>query len=249
MDLQKLYAYTRKAIEDYKLIDEGDHIAVGISGGKDSLTLLYAMAGIQKFYPKHFELSAVTVDLGFPGFYESLDPIRELCDKLSVHYEVVRTDIARIVFEARQENNPCALCATLRKGALNRAIKKMGCNKVAYAHHRDDLIDTLMMSIIYEGRIHTFTPKTYLDRMEISVIRPMLYVPEMDVIGFRNKYELPVVVNPCPEDGESKRTYINDLVRRIEKENPGSKQRIFHSILKTGFVFDDDRLPTDPPEK
>ncbi len=235
MELQKLYSYTRKAVEDYNMICEGDHIALGISGGKDSITMLYALAGLRRFYPNHFEISAFTVDLGFAGFNDKLDGIRKLCEDFKVTYTVIPTPIAEIVFSEREEKNPCSLCATLRKGAMNDFAKQQGCSKIAFAHHKDDMIDTLLLSLIYEGRIHTFAPNTFLDRTELTVIRPLMYVPEVDIIGFQHKYELPVVKNPCPKDGYSKRQYVNDLVKQLEKENPGVKQRIFHAIRQSCF--------------
>ena len=233
MELQRLYSYTRKAIDDYQMIAEGDKVAIGISGGKDSLTMLYALSGLRRFYPQHFDIHAFTVNLGFEGFHEALKPIQALCDELSVPYTIVDTPIAEIIFQDRQEKNPCSLCATLRKGAMNDFVLQSGCNKVAFAHHKDDLIDTLLMSLIYEGRVHTFAPNTYLDRTGLTVIRPLMYVPEMDIIGFQHKYNLPVVKNPCPMDGYSKRTYVNDLTKQLEKENPGVKQRIFHAVCQS----------------
>lgn len=235
MELQKLYSYTRKAIDDYHMISDGDHIALGISGGKDSLTLLYALSGLRRFYPQKFEISAFTVDLGFDGFRDGLSGISELCERFSVPYTIISTPIAEIIFSERKEKNPCSLCATLRKGAMNDFATQQGCNKVAFAHHKDDLIDTLLMSLIYEGRIHTFAPNTFLDRTGLTVIRPLMYVPEMDIIGFQHKYELPVVKNPCPMDGASKREYVNNLTKLLEKENPGVKQRIFHAICQSCF--------------
>lgn len=235
MELQKLYSYTRKAIDDYHMISDGDHIALGISGGKDSITLLYALAGLRRFYPHSFSISAFTVDLGFDGFREGLSGISELCERFSVPYTIISTPIAEIIFSERREKNPCSLCATLRKGAMNDFAAQQGCNKVAFAHHKDDMIDTLLMSLIYEGRIHTFAPNTFLDRTGLTVIRPLMYVPEMDIIGFQHKYELPVVKNPCPMDGASKREYVNNLTRQLEKENPGVKQRIFHAICQSCF--------------
>ena len=199
MKLQQLLSYTRKAVDDYQMIEEGDKIAIGVSGGKDSLTLLYALKGLQRFYPKHFELTAVTVNLGFEGF--DLTAVKQLCEELEVPYHVIDTEIEDIIFRVRKEAHPCSLCAKMRKGALNTAVKELGCNKVAYAHHRDDIIETMMLSLLFEGRFYTFSPKTFLDRMQLTVIRPMMYVPEVDVIGFRNKYQLPVAKNPCPADG------------------------------------------------
>ena len=228
MKLQQVLSYVRKAIDDYGMIDEGDKIAVGISGGKDSLTLLYALHSLQRFYPKHFEIQAVTVDLGFENL--NLEKIRVLCSDLGVAYHIVKTDIAQIIFEERKETNPCSLCAKMRKGALNQAVKEDGCNKVAYAHHKDDVVETMLMSLIFEGRFHTFSPVTYLDRMQLSVIRPLMYMNEADVIGFVNKYSVPVVKSPCPADGNTKREYIKNLLRQLNLENPGVKERMFTAI-------------------
>ena len=166
MKLQQVLSVTRKAVDDYHMIEEGDHIAVGISGGKDSLTLLYALHGLMRFYPKPFSLQAITVDLGFRNL--NLEAVAKLCDNMEIPYHIVKTDIGRIIFEDRKERNPCSLCAKMRKGALNDAIKKTGCNKVAYAHHKDDVVETMLMSLIYEGRFHTFRPVTYLDRMDLT---------------------------------------------------------------------------------
>jgi len=229
MKLQQLLSYTRRAVDDYHMIEEGDKIAVGISGGKDSLTMLYALHGLKRFYSASFEIEAITVDLGFPNF--DLSQIRALCEEMGIHYTVVETDIYDIIFRVRQETNPCALCAKMRKGALNQAIKETGCNKVAYAHHKDDVVETMLLSLIFEGRFHTFAPVTYLDRMDLTVIRPLLYVDEADVIGFQNKYELPVCKSPCPADGHTKREYAKNLLRRLNQEHAGTKERMFRAIL------------------
>ena len=228
MKLQQVLSYVRRAIDDYHMIEEGDKIAVGISGGKDSLTLLYALHGLMRFYPKHFTLHAVTVDLGFENL--KLEEIQNLCESLNVEYTIVKTDIAQIVFEDRKEDNPCALCAKMRKGALNNAIKSVGCNKVAYAHHKDDVVETMLLSLIYEGRFHTFAPVTYLDRTELTVLRPLMYMNEADVIGFVRKYNVPVVKSPCPADGHTKREYVKKLLRQLNQENPGVKERMFTAI-------------------
>ncbi len=233
MKLQQVLSYVRKAVDDYGMIDEGDKIAVGISGGKDSLTLLYALRSLQRFYPKHFEIEAVTVDLGFDNL--NLEKIKVLCSDLGVAYNIIKTDIAQIIFEERKETNPCSLCAKMRKGALNQAVRENGCNKVAYAHHKDDVVETMMMSLIFEGRFHTFSPVTYLDRMQLSVIRPLMYMNEADVIGFVNKYHVPVVKSPCPADGHTKREYIKNLLRQLNLENPGVKERMFTAI-QTGSM-------------
>ena len=228
MKLQQVYSYIRRAADDYGMIEEGDKIAVGISGGKDSLTLLYGLHGLQRFYPKHFTIHAVTVDLGFENL--NLKKIKELCQELEISYTIVSTDIADIIFKERKEANPCSLCAKMRKGALNEAIKKVGCNKVAYAHHKDDVVETMLMSLIFEGRFHTFSPVTYLDRMDLTVIRPLIYMNEADVIGFVHKYGLPVVKSPCPADGYTKREYIKNLLKSLNQENPGVKERMFTAI-------------------
>lgn len=228
MKLQQVYSFVRKALDDYHMIEENDKIAVGISGGKDSLTLLYALSGLRRFYPKHFDIHAVTVDLGFNNL--NLDKIKALCEELNVEYTIIKTDIAQIIFEERKESNPCSLCAKMRKGALNTAIKEAGCNKVAYAHHKDDVVETMLMSLIFEGRFHTFSPVTYLDRMDLTVIRPLIYMNEADVIGFVNKYNVPVVKSPCPADGNTKREYVKNLLRDINLETPGVKARMFTAI-------------------
>ncbi len=228
MKLQQVLSYVRRAIDDYHMIADGDKIAVGISGGKDSLTLLYALHGLMRFYPMHFTIHAITVDLGFENL--NLNGIQNLCDSLNVEYTVVKTDIAQVVFEVRKEDNPCALCAKMRKGALNTAIKAAGCNKVAYAHHKDDVVETMLLSLIYEGRFHTFSPVTYLDRMDLTVIRPLMYMNEADVIGFVHKYNVPVVKSPCPADGYTKREYVKKLLRQLNQENPGVKERMFTAI-------------------
>lgn len=228
MKLQQVLSYTRRAIDDYHMIEDGDKIAIGISGGKDSLTLLYALHGLKRFYPKKFEIHAVTVDLGFKNL--NLDKIKAICEELEVEYTIVETEIAKIIFDDRQETNPCSLCAKMRKGALNDAVKAAGCNKVAYAHHKDDVVETMLMSLIFEGRFHTFSPVTYLDRMDLTVIRPLMYMNESDVIGFINKYEVPVVKSPCPADGYTKREYTKQLLRQLNLENPGVKERMFTAI-------------------
>ena len=229
MKLQQLLSQVRKAIDTYHIIEDGDRIAIGISGGKDSLTLLYALHGLQRFYQKKFEIEAITVDLGFPDF--DLSPIQALCDELGVRYTIVKTEIYDVVFQVRKESNPCALCAKMRKGALNETIKKLGCNKIAYAHHKDDVVETMLLSLLYEGRFHSFAPVTYLDRMDLTLIRPLIYVDEADVIGFRNKYQLPVCKSPCPADGHTRREYAGNLVQQLCHENPGSKERMFRAVL------------------
>lgn len=224
MNIQQLYSKVRQAIDDYHMINENDKIAVGISGGKDSLTLLYALAGLQKFYPVSFQMIALTVDLGYEDF--DLTKVRELCDQLGVEYHVVHTSIKDML-----GNETCSLCARLRKGALNDKAKELGCNKVAYAHNMDDVVESMMLSLIYEGQLSTFKPVTYLDRMELEVIRPLVYVPKENVIGFRHKYALPVTKNPCPYDKDTQRTYVRELLAKMNEHAPGVKKRIMTAII------------------
>lgn len=233
MKAQKLFSYVRKAVEDYKMIQDGDKIAVGISGGKDSLALLYALSGLRRFYPAKFDIVAITVDLGFG--IQDFDKIKAYCSNLDVEYHIVETEISNIVFNDRQETNPCSLCAKMRKGSLNDLAKELGCNKIAYAHHKDDMIETMFLSLLYEGRFHCFSPVTYLDRMDLTVIRPLMYVPELDVIGFSNKYELPVAKSQCPVDGHTKREYVKQLVKQLNAENPGCKERFFRALVNDAF--------------
>ncbi len=226
--MQKLLSYTRRAVDDYNMINEDDHITVGISGGKDSLALLYALANLRKFYPKKFNLSAVTLSLG----YKEMDfsPVKRLCDELDIEYIIKETDIAEILFDIRKEKNPCSLCAKMRRGALHDAALEIGSRKVALGHHQDDALETFMLSLIYEGRINCFSPVTYLDRKDITLIRPLLYTPEIFITGFASRYNLPVVKNMCPADKNTKREYIKELVKKLEKENPGFKTRLFTAI-------------------
>lgn len=230
MKLQQVYSFVRRAIDDYHMIEDGDKIAIGISGGKDSLTLLYALQGLKRFYPKKFDIHAITVDLGFQNL--NLEKIEALCKELDVEYTIVKTDIAKIIFEDRKESNPCSLCAKMRKGALNDAMKAAGCNKIAYGHHKDDIVETMLMSLIFEGRWHTFSPVTYLDRMDLTVIRPLMYMNEADVIGFTNKNNVPVLKSPCPADGYTKREYVKQLLKTLNQDNPGVKERMFTAIQK-----------------
>ena len=229
MKMQQLLSQARKAIDDFTMIEENDTIAIGISGGKDSLALLYALHGLKRFYPKKFMIHAVTVNLGFQNI--DFEEINRLCKELEVPYTVIDTEIAKIVFHDRKESNPCSLCAKLRKGALNQKIKELGCNKIAYGHHKDDVVITMLLSLIYEGRIHCFSPRTYLDKTDLTVIRPLIYTNESDIKGFINKMKIPVIKSPCPADGNTKREYAKQLLKQINYENPGAKERMFTAIL------------------
>ena len=228
MKLQQIMSKTRKALDDYSMIEENDVIAVGISGGKVSLALLYSLANMRRFYPKHYSLIAITCDLGFKNV--DFTKIKELCENLDVEYYIVDSNIAEIVFDERKEENPCSLCAKMRKGAMNDFIKTKNCKKIAYAHHQDDVVETYMMSLIYEGRQNTFSPVTYLDRSDVTVIRPFIYMKEADVIGFTKANDIPVLKSPCPVDGLTKRQYVKDLLRSINDDAPGVRERIFTAI-------------------
>ena len=229
MTTQQMLSYLRKGITKYQLIRDGDKIAVGVSGGKDSVTLLKLLAEYTRFSPERFELVAITVDLNFKDSNADFTPIKQLCDELGVEYYIEKTDIAEIVFEVRKETNPCALCSKMRKGALNNLAKNLGCNKVAIGHHADDLIDTLMLSLLYEGRLSTFAPKSYLDKMDLTLIRPMIMIKEMDIISFSKT--LPVVKSCCPANKMTKREYVKDLIRDISKDIPNVRDMVFTALI------------------
>ena len=226
--MRKALSYMRKAVEDYNMIKEGDHITVGVSGGKDSLTLLVTLAALKRFYPEKFTLSAISIDMGFEGM--DFSPIKDLCEKLEVPYYIKKTDIREIIFDVRKEKNPCSLCANMRRGALNEAAKEIGSNKVALGHHYDDVIETFMMNQIFEGRLGCFSPVTYLDRKEVWVIRPMIYMPEWFVKSFAEKEELPIVKNKCEADGNTMREEVKKLIFEMEGKYPGLRQRLFTAL-------------------
>ena len=229
MKLQKLLSYVRKACSDYNMIDDNDRIAVGISGGKDSLSLLIALAHLRRFYPNKFELEAITVSLGLPGF--DLAPVQRLCDEIGVRYSIVETDIGQIVFDERKEKNPCSLCSKMRKGALNDKAVELGCRKIALGHNKDDIIETFFLSLFYEGRIHTFSPVTYLDRTGLYSVRPLMYVPECDVRAFAK--DIDVIKSPCPVDGKTKREDIKRFVRDLNRKYNGLDGKIFSAIKRS----------------
>jgi len=227
---QKVLSFTRRCVEDYDMISEGDRIAVGVSGGKDSLAMLVAMANLKRFYPIKFELEAVTLDMGFDGV--DFSPVTKLCDELGVRHTVIKTQMKEIIFDIRQEENPCSLCAKMRRGALHDAALELGCGKVALGHHHDDAVETLMLSLFYEGRISCFRPVTYLDRKKLYLIRPMLYTSERLIRALVNNYPLPIVHNPCPANGNTKRQEMKDLVKMLDKQNPGLRERLFGAMQR-----------------
>ena len=228
--MNKFTGLVRRCVEDYDMISDGETIAVGVSGGKDSLTLLCALANLSNFYPKRFRLHAVTLDMGFQG--ADFSPVEMLCKKLNVPCTIHRRDLAKIIFEDRSEKNPCALCAKMRRGALNDMIKELGINKIALAHHFDDAVETFMLSLLYEGRINCFRPVMYMDRAEVTQIRPMLYATEDAVKAFVKDYALEVVHNPCPNNGISKREEVKVLLKTLGMEYPALKKKIFGAMRR-----------------
>lgn len=230
-NIKRVLSYTRRAVDDYEMIREGDKVAVGISGGKDSLTLLCALADLKKFYPKKFDLCAITVDMGFETPMD-FSKIQALCDELEVPYHVTKTEIAKIIFDVRKESNPCSLCAKMRRGVLHNTAKELGCNVVALGHHFDDVVDTFMLNLFFEGRLGCFQPVTYLSRADLHLIRPMIYMPEKDVRYFAAKAELPVIKSPCPADGNTQREEINKLIGDLDRKHKGLRYRIFGAIQR-----------------
>ena len=227
--MQKLLGLMRRCIDDYDMISPGDRIAVGVSGGKDSLVLLVLLAELRKFFNKPYELQAVTIDMGLGMDYSG---VRTLCESLDVPYTIINTEIAPIIFDHRKEKNPCSMCAKMRRGALNQAILDLGCNKVALGHHYDDAVETFMMSLLYEGRISCFQPVTNLDRMGVIQIRPMLYITEKSADNFAQRFQLPVIVNRCPADKHTKREEIKELVYELQGRYPDFKDRVFGAMQR-----------------
>ena len=227
--MQKLMGLMRRCIDDYNMIQAGDKIAVGVSGGKDSLVLLQLLAGLRAYFNKPFELEAITIDMGLGMDYSG---VQALCEKLEVPYTVVKTEIGPIIFDYRKEKNPCSMCAKMRRGALNQALLDKGLNKLALGHHYDDAVETFVMSLLYEGRISCFQPVTNLDRTGIVQIRPMLYIHEQTVDHFARRMALPVVENRCTVDKTTKREEIKQLVYSLSQTYPDLKERIFGAMQR-----------------
>ncbi len=228
--LQKVLSTVRKAVEDYNMINDGDKVAVGVSGGKDSQLLLLAMKELQRFLPAKFELIAISIALGFETFDKK--SLISFYEQASVEYHIEETNISKVVFEARNEQNPCALCSNMKKGAIFNAALRLGCNKVAFAHHMDDVIETFLMSQIYEGRIHTFSPVTHMDRKNITLIRPMIYTEEKLIKAINKHLGLMPVGSGCPVDGVTKRQNTKDLIKDLTKENRHIKANLFGAIQR-----------------
>ena len=227
--MQKLIGLVRRCVEDYKMIEEGDRIAVGVSGGKDSLALLVFLAELRKYNHKSFSLEAITIDMGLGMDYT---PIQALCDRLEVPYTIVKTEIGPVIFDYRKEKNPCSMCAKMRRGALNQALLDRGLNKLALGHHYDDAVETFFMNLMFEGRIGCFQPVTNLDRTGVIQIRPMLYIHERTVDNFTARYELPVIENRCPVDKTTKRNEVKELLYALSARYPDLKERIFGAMQR-----------------
>ena len=227
MRLQQLMSYVRRAVFDYNMIEEGDKIAVGLSGGKDSLALLAALKGMQRFYPKKYDLCAVTVSLGFDMDFS---PLEAFLDELQVEYKIAETEIADIIFKYRKESNPCSLCSKMRKGALNETAAALGANKVALGHNKDDVIETFFMCLFFEGRVNTFSPVTFLDRQKLYTIRPLIYADERDIVSFAKKEALPVIKNACPADKNTKRQEIKEFIRAQGRVYTDFSNKVFGAV-------------------
>lgn len=231
--MKQVLSKIRKAVQDYNMIEEGDKIAVGLSGGKDSLTLLLALKNLQIFYPNHFELMAITVDPGMDTF--DVSGLQSFCEEHEIEFVSVKTDIKEIVFDIRNEKNPCSLCANLRRGVLYSTAKEHGCTKVALGHHMDDVIETFFLSLFYEGHIHTFSPVTYLSKNDITSIRPMIYLEEKEIKSFVKRNDIPVMKKTCLVDGKTKREEMKMLIVELAKKIPRLKKSIFGAIKRSSI--------------
>ena len=227
MNLQEITGRVRNAADEYSMINDGDSIAVGLSGGKDSATLLYALAKLREYYPKKFTLTGITISLGFES--QDFSPISRMCEELKIPHELIETEIGDIVFNVRKEKNPCSLCSKMRKGALNNAAVKYS-NKIALAHNKDDYIETFFMSLFYEGRLHTFSPVSYLDRTGLTQIRPLIYTDEADIIRFVRKNDIEIIKNPCPANGFSKREYIKNFIAAQSADHDNFRAKVFTAV-------------------
>ncbi len=244
--IQKILSPVRKAVEEYNMIEDGDKIAVGISGGKDSLTLLCALAVMRLFLKQKFELVAITIDMGFES--SDFSKISELCRELDVEYHIIPTQIYEIIFNVRKEKSPCSLCARMRRGALHDASKELGCNKIALGHHFDDVVETFMLNLFFEGRLGCFRPVTYLSIKDLTMIRPLIYTYEKDIKTFASKECLPVYKAPCPADGNTERAKMKEFLAPFDKEHSGLYHRVMGAIQRAELDgFHEDKI--DQAEK
>lgn len=233
--MQRLMSLMRSAMERYDMVQDGDRIAVCVSGGKDSTALLYALAQLRRFYPARFEVVGLTIDMGFSGEPADFSALDELCQKLQVPYTIKNTAIGKVVFDVRREENPCSLCARMRRGALHDAAKELGCNKIALGHHLDDAAETFYMNLFLGGSVGCFSPVTYLSRKDLYMIRPMVFAFERDVIRACNNAELPIVKSKCPADGNTKRQDIKNLIRSLEKDYDRLRIKTIGALQRAGI--------------
>lgn len=233
--MQKILGYMRKAIQEYDLIHDGDIICVGVSGGKDSLVLLNGLILLRRFIGINYELKAVTLDPGFGGVRGDYSPVAELCESYGIEYHVIHTQIGEIVFDVRQESNPCSLCARMRRGALHDAAVSLGCNKIALGHNYDDAVETFVMNLFNEGRIGCFSPISYLSRKQLYLIRPLVFAPEREIRKAAEKNSLPIVKSKCPADGKTNRQSTKEYIAEMERSNHGFKDRLF-GAMKRGNI-------------
>jgi len=228
--IEKLAGYVRRCVDDYDMIEQGETVAVGVSGGKDSIILLCALAHLQRYHPSNFKLHVVTLDMGIEGM--DFSPIKEMCEKLELPFTLEYSNIARIIFDQRKEKNPCSLCSNMRRAALCNMVKKLGIKKIALAHHYDDAVETFLLSLLYEGRIHCFMPVTYLSRTDVTQIRPMLYVEEKTIKGFVKAEGIKIVENPCPMNGKSKREDVKLLLSTLGESQKDIKSKLFGAMKR-----------------
>ena len=230
--MQKIMGYLRRAVEEYQMLANGDVVAVGVSGGKDSVALLAGLAGVRRFLGVDFRLEAITLDNCFDGVETDFTPIQQLCDRLEVPYTLRRTDIGKIIFQDRGESNPCSLCARMRRGLLHDQAKALGCNKIALGHHYDDAVDTFIMNLFNEGRIGCFQPVSYLSRKDLTMIRPLLFAPERELRNAVARAGQPVVKSRCPVDGCTERQWTKEFLAGLERTHPGVTKRIFGAMRR-----------------
>ncbi len=228
--MQRILSHMRKAIEEYKMIDEGDKIAVCLSGGKDSITMLHAFKNLQIFYPKKFDIIAVSVNPGFEFFDTHF--LEDICNKINVPLFIEKSNAKEIVFDIRKEKNPCSLCANLRRGVINSIANREGCNKIALGHNQDDVLETFLLNLLYAGNIGTFSPVSYMDRSKVTLIRPLVYTPEKEIKRYVKRNEISVMAKVCPMDGTSKREDMKNLIFSLSKNIPMIRANLFGAIQR-----------------